>query len=139
MPNDAVAAEWKPVNYCTNWDRNPRVNEDAIPAIAKSIQRFGFVAPVVVWKGRERLVAGHTRIAALKSLLVADPSFVPPHAPGPGLIPVREHPFKNEDEANAYAIADNKLAESAAWDVGGLIELLQELDESAEVDIATLG
>ena len=139
MSDHQLAAERKPIDYCANWDRNPRLNQNAIPSIAESIRRFGFVAPVVVWKDKDRVVAGHTRIAALKSILAVEPSFVPPHAPGPGLIPVREHPFRSEDEANAYAIADNKLAETADWDVSGLIGLLQELDQGSEVDIATLG
>jgi ParB-like chromosome segregation protein Spo0J len=134
-----AAAEWLPLDQFFDWDRNPRDNAEAIPAIAESIKRFGFVSPIVVWEGKNRLVAGHTRMAALKFLLEKNPEFTPPFAPGPGLIPVRQHPFKNEEDANAYAIADNKLAEAANWDSEILVELLQELEASRNVDLTTLG
>jgi hypothetical protein len=36
-----------------------------------------------------RLVAGHTRVAALDLILSKEPGFVPRDAPGVGLVPVR--------------------------------------------------
>lgn len=130
-------ARWLPIAEVRKWDKNPRINAEAIPKVADSIRRFGVVAPAVVWEEAGRLVAGHTRIAALESILAADPTFVPKGAsPGvrPGMIPVRFHPFASEAEADAYAIADNRLNEIARWDVPVLQGVLTSLD----VDLAAV-
>ncbi len=118
MPSDATlpAAYWAPLSTLRKWAKNPRKNAQAIPRVARSIRKYGFVAPVVVWQSQNRLVAGHTRIAALEQLLREEPGFIPRDAPGPGLAPVRFHEFVDEAEANAYALADNKLVEAATWD-----------------------
>lgn len=127
-----AAAYWTPVGELAKWKHNPRKNDPAVPEVARSIRKYGFVAPVVVWESAGRLVAGHTRIKALESLLAEDPSFVPRDAPGPGLVPVRFHEFRDEAEANAYAIADNRLAEKSEWDdqlLGAVLEEIRALDE----------
>lgn len=124
-------ARWVPLSEVHRWAKNPRINKDAIPKVAQSIQRFGFVSPVIVWPAESRVVAGHTRTAALESLLAADPGFIPPGAPPgvlPGMVPVRFHAFASEAEATAYAIADNRLNELAQWDTALLPELLGSLD-----------
>lgn len=129
-------ARWLPIAEVRKWDKNPRINAEAIPKVADSIRRFGVVAPAVVWEEAGRLVAGHTRIAALESILAADPTFVPKGAsPGvrPGMIPVRFHPFASEAEADAYAIADNRLNEIARWDVPVLHDLLASFGDSSLV------
>src|SRR5579883_1595985 len=127
-----AAAYWIPIGEIRKWEHNPRKNDPAVPEVARSIRKYGFVAPCVVWESRGRLVAGHTRIKALESLLAEDPGFVPRDAPGPGLVPVRFHEFRDEAEANAYAIADNRLAEKAEWDdqlLGAVLEDIRALDE----------
>jgi DNA modification methylase len=121
------AAYWQPISSLQKWRKNPRRNDAAIPRVARSIRQYGFVAPVVVWQSRGRLVAGHTRISALESILAKEPSFVPRDAPGVGLVPVRFHEFTDEAEAAAYAIADNKLSEIAEWDEQMLGEVMQEI------------
>jgi DNA modification methylase len=122
-----AAAYWTPPGDLSKWDRNPRKNDKAVAQVARSIRRYGFVAPIVVWTSKRRIVAGHTRIKALELILAEEPGFVPRGAPGPGLVPVRYHEFKDEAEANAYAIADNKLSEVAEWDEEMLGEILAEL------------
>jgi hypothetical protein len=125
-----TATVWLHVDALTPWDRNPRRNADAIPKVAASLRHWGFVAPVVVWREGGRMVAGHTRVAALRSILAADPTFVPKGAPtgaGPGMLPVRFHTFANEGEADAYGIADNRLNEIATWDAEGVAAILDGL------------
>lgn len=127
----APATRWVALSELRVWDKNPRKNEAAIPKVAASIRRFGFVAPVVVWADEGRLVAGHTRSAALESILRDEPGFVPPGAPEgttPGFVPVVFHPFASEADANAYAIADNRLNELAEWDRDALDDVLRGLD-----------
>ncbi len=119
-----AAAEWIDYETLTLWDDNPRDNDAAVPKVAESIKRFGFVAPVVVWTSKGMMVAGNTRFKAITKLLADDPTFCPPGAPGPGLVPVRYHEFANEDEARAYAIADNRLGYEADWDYEKLAPIL---------------
>lgn len=127
IPNETPEFSWIPLSTLKPWLKNPRHNDHAISLIAASIRRFGFVAPVVIWKETNRLVAGHTRMKALAFLLKEDPEFVPKGAPGPGLVPTRFQSFATEEEANAYALADNKLAEVSDWNEAELKEILTEL------------
>jgi ParB-like chromosome segregation protein Spo0J len=125
-----AAAYWTPITELSKWTKNPRKNDKAVPRVARSIRKWGFVAPVVVWESKKRLVAGHTRIAALESILKEAPGFVPRDAPGTALVPVRFHEFTDETEANAYALADNKLNEIATWDDEGLAQILADIRTS---------
>jgi DNA modification methylase len=134
-----AAAYWTPIGELAKWARNPRKNGPAIPQVARSIRKYGFVAPIVVWQSRSQIVAGHTRIAALESLLAQNRAFVPRDAPGPGLLPVRFHEFSDESEAAAYALADNKLSELADWDEEMLGQILGELRSIDETLLAHTG
>jgi len=134
-----AAAYWTPIATLQKWRRNPRRNDRAVPQVARSIRKYGFVAPVVVWQSHDRIVAGHTRIAAMESILASEPGFVPRDAPGVGLVPVRFHEFTDESEANAYALADNKLNEAAEWDEALLSEVMKELRAADEALLAETG
>lgn len=126
-----TSAVWLPVAELHRWEGNPRKNDPAVPRVAASIRRFGFVAPIVVWKAADRMVAGDTRLKALRSLMAESPDFVPKGAPGPGLARVIFHDFANEDEANLYAIADNRLNELAEWDEEARDEILAHYDDES--------
>lgn len=138
---DNVATElasWVPLTAVKPWARNPRKNDGApVDAVAKSIVRFGFVAPIVVWASRAQIVAGHTRLKAIEKLLREDCAFVARGAPGPGLVPVRWHEFASDAEAEAYAIADNALGELAEWDLSAAQELLAGL-RSQDAELAAI-
>ena len=133
------AAYWSPIGTLQKWRKNPRKNERAVPQVARSIRKYGFVAPVVVWASRNRIVAGHTRLLAMESILAAEPGFVPRDAPGVGLVPVRFHEFIDEAEANAYALADNKLNETAEWDSTLLAEVMRDIGAADEKLLAETG
>jgi hypothetical protein len=49
--------DWLPIAAVKAWDKNPRRNGKAIEPVARSIVRFGFVAPVVYWASGGRMVA----------------------------------------------------------------------------------
>ncbi len=138
-PERLAAAYWTPIAALQKWRRNPRKNERAVPQVARSIRKYGFVAPVVVWQSQERIVAGHTRVLAMESILASEASFVPRDAPGPGLVPVRFHEFTDEAEANAYALADNKLNEAAEWDEALLVDVIKELRATDEALLSETG
>lgn len=113
---------------------NPRTHsKKQIRQIARSIESFGFVNPILV-DDKQQLLAGHGRLAAAKEL-------------GMEAVPVLEVTHMTEAQKRAYVIADNRLAEHAGWDDNllriefeGLLELETSFDlsvtgfESADVD-----
>ena len=106
------------------YEKNPRRNDKAVEAVAKSIQEFGFRQPIVV-DSAGVVVVGHTRYkAALKLGLKA--------------VPVHVAAELTPRQARAYRLADNRSAEHAEWDVDLLpIELGELRDEG--VDLKLLG
>ncbi|MGB6543964.1 MAG: site-specific DNA-methyltransferase [Xanthobacteraceae bacterium] len=82
--------------------RNARIHSpQQVREIARSIKRFGFNNPVLVDR-RNQLIAGHGRVEAAKLL-------------GYKAVPTLRLDHMTEEEKRAYVIADNKLAEKAAW------------------------
>jgi DNA modification methylase len=106
----------------TNWDtskikpyeNNPRINDDAVEKVARSLQEFGFRQPLVV-DADGVLIVGHTRLRAAESI-------------GIKKVPVLVADDLTADQINAYRIADNKTAEFAEWDMGALDTELQNID-----------
>ena len=80
---------------------NPRVNNDAIDVVKKSLEEFGFQQPLVLDKDNV-IIVGHTRFEAAKKL-------------GIKKVPVQIANL-NKNQAKAYRIADNRLNEDAKWD-----------------------
>lgn len=114
-----AAAVWVDVESLTPWVENPRRNDDAVDAIARSIQNFGWGAPLLARKANGELIAGHTRLKAALKLGMAQ-------------VPVR---YLDLDPAQAHllALADNKLNEIAEWDDEALAKLLNDfsMDDAA--------
>ncbi|ABX81211.1 ParB N-terminal domain-containing protein [Acholeplasma laidlawii] len=53
----------KKVSALQEYENNPRNNDAAIEAVAKSIEAFGFKVPIVITKDHV-IIAGHTRLKA---------------------------------------------------------------------------
>ena len=49
------------------YEKNPRMNENAVPYVANSIKEFGFKVPIIIDK-KNVIVAGHTRYKAAMQL-----------------------------------------------------------------------
>ncbi len=107
----------------TPWDKNPRVNEQAVEPVAKSIKRFGFNVPILCNRDY-RIIGGHTRWKAAQKL-------------GMRKVPVVRLELSDMDEA-AFAIAENKTGELANWDASKLKEILEPL-RSEDLDLNCLG
>lgn len=121
MTDQEPAAEWVPVAHLKGWKDNPRDNDHVVPALMESIERFGFAAPIVARKEDGMIVAGHTRLKAALELRMTE-------------VPVRWMDL-TEAEARMLALADNKLAELAAWDEELLTKAIEELlDEGHDVE-----
>ena len=117
VPIDAIRAD----------PRNPRKHSRIqVRAIARSIDAFGFNAPILVDK-RNQIVAGHGRYEAAQLL-------------GLDRIPVICLDHLTEAQARAYLLADNKLAERSSWDDAGLARQLKELSKLAlDFDFEAIG
>lgn len=107
--------------------RNPRQHNRAqIEALAKSIDAFGFNAPVLVDRDNT-IIAGHARVAAAKLR-------------GLGHVPVIRLEHLTEAQAQAYMLADNKFTDRSQWDPKLLAIHLKELSELViDFDIEATG
>jgi DNA modification methylase len=94
---------------------NPRINDQAVAAVAASIRAFGFRQPLVVDEQGVILV-GHTRYKAAIELGLER---VPVHV-AVGLTPA---------QAKAYRLADNQTATLSSWDEERLSLELAELHQ----------
>lgn len=111
----------KKTSELIEYENNPRNNEAAIDAVAKSIEEFGFKVPIVITK-ENVIIAGHTRLkASLKLGLATVPCIVADDL--------------TEGQIKAFRLADNKTAELASWD---FTKLESEL-ESIEMDMSVFG
>ena len=93
--------------------------------IARSIERFGFVNPVLISDDFE-IIAGHGRVEAAKML-------------GLRQVPTVRLSNLSAADRRAYVIADNRLAELAGWDRELLESELQGLIELQFDDIELTG
>lgn len=82
---------------------NPRKNDEAVPGVAASIKRFGFLIPMVIDRNKE-IICGHTRYKAAKQLGLAE-------------VPCVIADELTEEEIRAFRLADNKVSEKATWDM----------------------
>src|SRR5260370_31652359 len=93
---------------------NPRKHGRAqISAIARSIEAFGFNAPILVDKNN-KIVAGHGRYEAAMVL-------------GIDKVPIILLDHLTPTQARAYILADNKLTDRPTWDDPKLPLHLNEL------------
>ena len=57
----------KKINELVAYGNNPRINDEAVDAVAASIQAFGFRNPILI-DSNNVIVAGHTRLKASQKL-----------------------------------------------------------------------
>jgi DNA modification methylase len=106
------------------YSSNPRHNDGAVDAVARSIKEFGFRQPLVL-DADGVIIVGETRFKAACKLGLTE---VPVHVAN-GLSPA---------QAKAYRLADNKTAQLATWNEELLIQELLDL-ERLEVDLDLTG
>ena len=96
------------------YENNPRYNDNAVDAVAKSIKEFGFQQPLVLDKDNV-IIVGHTRYkASIKLGLEKVPCVIADNL--------------TEEQVKAYRLADNKVGELAQWDYTALNMELDEID-----------
>jgi len=124
-----VKIEYMPLSELKKFPGNAKAHD--LASIKKSIVRFGFTSPVMLDEKTGRIIAGHGRSEALGELQREGAS-VPDRIKAKGnewLVPVlRGLEFANEQEAEAYLLADNKLTENGGWLEKELLEALERVE-----------
>ena len=96
-----------------------------IRQIARSIQKFGFLNPVIVDR-TGMIIAGHGRVRASTQL-------------GIDKVPVIRVEDLTPDDLRAYVIADNRIAEKAGWDESILAIELDYLIKAENIEMEITG
>jgi DNA modification methylase len=119
----ALQVEYRDTGALVPFVRNPRMHPDwQIAQIAASIMEFGFVNPILVGADGV-LIAGHGRLLAAQRL-------------GLPQVPVIVLGHLSEVQRRALVVADNRIAENAAWDEELLRSILEELrEEGYDLDV----
>ncbi|MCK5495857.1 MAG: ParB N-terminal domain-containing protein, partial [Hyphomicrobiaceae bacterium] len=125
-PDDGLDIVYRPVDALIPYARNARTHTDEqVGQIAASILEFGFTNPVLVREddGVIQIIAGHARCMAAARLGLPE-------------VPTLDLNYLTEQQARAYVIADNRLAETAGWDLAMLDVEFAELAEAGyELDL----
>ena len=118
------AIEIRDIDSIRPYEKNPRVNDGAVDAVAASLKEFGFRQAIVI-DGDGIIVCGHTRLKAAQKL---------------GLTKVPVHVAKDltPEQVKAFRIADNKTSDLSDWDYDILPIELSELQD-AGFDLELLG
>lgn len=117
-----MTIQYVPIDSITPYEKNPRINDNAVDKVAASIKEFGFKQPIVVDKNGV-IIVGHTRLKAAKKLKLKE-------------VPVVYAEDLTDEQAKAYRLADNKTNEFSDWDFD-LLDL--ELGEITDIDMEDFG
>jgi hypothetical protein len=116
------AVEFWAIDRVKPYPGNPRKNAEAVRAVAESIRRFGWCQPIVVDRYGV-VVCGHTRLLAAYELGMKE-------------VPIYVAWYLTDEQARAYRLADNKVAELADWDwdlLGEELEAFKDVDCGLEL------
>ena len=113
-----------PISSVKPYEKNPRFNDDAVDAVARSIKEFGWQQPIVVDRDMV-IIVGHTRLKAAESLGLSE-------------VPVIIAENLTPEQVKAYRIADNKTGEIAEWNFELLPFEIKDLQD-ANFDLSLLG
>ena len=116
--------ELRPITSIRPYENNPRINDQAVDAVAASIREFGFRQPIVV-DIEGVIICGHTRYKAALKL-------------GLEKVPVHVAKDLTPKQVKALRIADNKSADLSDWNYDLLPIELSEL-QGMNYDLGLLG
>lgn len=106
------------VSRLKEYENNPRNNDLAVEKVKYSIQRFGFLFPIVI-DVNYVIVAGHTRVRACREL-------------GIQTVPCVIADELTEEQVNLFRLVDNKTSEYSDWDFEKLKSELACVDLTLE-------
>lgn len=109
-----LQVQYRPLAALRPDPRNARVHSTRqLNLLAKSIQAFGFVVPIIIDK-EDRIICGHARAAVAEKQGMTD-------------VPAICLEHLSQAQLKAFMLADNRLTELATWDDRLLGETLEEL------------
>lgn len=109
-----LAIEYRSISSLHVDPKNARLHDKRqLKQIAESIKTFGFNVPILVDQNKN-IIAGHGRLLAVQEL-------------GWQQVPTIQISHLTSAQQRAFAIADNRLTENAAWDEALLAQSLSEL------------
>jgi ParB-like chromosome segregation protein Spo0J len=111
-----------PIEKLIPYDNNPRKNDGAVNAVAKSIKDYGFKNPIIVDE-KGVILAGHTRKLAAELLKLKQ-------------VPVIVASDLTQEQARQFRLIDNSTASIAEWE---LEKLMQECAAMPEVEFKDFG
>src|SRR5687768_10143573 len=105
----------RPLDSIQPYPGNPRHNDKAVQAVARSILEFGFRQPLVVDE-QGVIIVGDARYKAARHLQLTE-------------VPVHVATGLTSAQAKAYRLADNQTARLATWNEEILVQELMELEK----------
>ncbi len=130
----ALRIKYTPLDVVKGWPGNPKAHD--AEGISASIIRHGFCDPLTVDERTGQLVEGHGRVEALLALQASG-------SPAPEGVSVRRGvwcvpvvrgvSFESDEQAQAYLLAHNRLAERGGWSEQALEEMLRGLSADADL------
>lgn len=122
---EKMEVKWVDVDSVVPYENNPRINEEAVDAVASSIKNYGWQQPIVV-DGENVIIVGHTRrLAAIRLGMRKVPVVVADLPP---------------EKVRAYRIDDNKTGEIATWDFAKLqAEMFGLRDDGYDISSMAFG
>lgn len=113
-----------PIDKLVPDPRNPRrIDDDELERLTRSVQEFGFVAPIIARQADHRVIGGHQRLLAARRL-------------GMTKVPVVLVDLTAE-QADLLNIALNQIG--GHWDDALLAQLLARLQQESEGDVTLSG
>lgn len=110
------------INELTEYENNPRINDESVPFVANSIKEFGFLVPCVI-DADKTIIAGHTRLKAARRL-------------GMKTVPCIYADKLTPEQVKAFRLADNKVGEKSEWDIKALAD---EINSIFDIDMTDFG
>src|SRR5262245_11514019 len=127
LAGGVISFELLPLSGIKNNPHNAREHDrKQLAKLRRSIEKFGFLVPVIVDESGQ-LLCGHARVAAAQQLGLLS-------------VPAIRAGTLSEADKRAFIIADNRLAELASWNERSLrreLSFLSDLD--IDYDFAALG
>ena len=107
------------------YERNARTHsEEQVGQIAKSIEEFGFINPVLI-DAEKNVIAGHGRIMAAQKLGMTE-------------VPCLYVEGLTDEQRRAFILAENRLTELGDWDMGTVADEIKSLVEGG-FDVSLTG
>jgi ParB-like chromosome segregation protein Spo0J len=99
------------------FEKNPKIHtEEQVDKICESINRFGFINPIVI-DSNGIIIAGHGRSLAAQKLKLKE-------------VPTIQVDNLSQKEIDTFRVFDNRSNELSSWDEAKLSEALKDLDSA---------